>query len=50
MPKIFLVVTPALKFICRLKYKENQELNKLETQWKNIIFYEPEKTEKVSVL
>lgn len=50
MPKIFLVVTPALQIIYRLKHKGNHELNKLETQRKSITFYEPEKIEKVSML
>lgn len=32
--------------MCRLRHKENEELSKLETQQKNIPFYEPAKTEK----
>lgn len=35
--------------MCRLRHKENEELSKLETQQKNIPFYEPAKTEKVPV-
>lgn len=50
MTKIILVVTPAFQIIYRLKHKGNHELNKLEAQQKNIIFYETEKTEKVSML
>lgn len=50
MTKIFLVVTPAFQIIYRLKHKGNNELNKLEAQQKNVIFYETEKTEKVSML
>lgn len=44
MPKIFLVVTADLHIVHRLRHKEIRNyLNKLETQQKNIVLYDPEK-------